>query len=265
MSVVDVHSHLMPGVDDGARDDDEAAGALARLRDDGVATAITTPHFQGSLTLDPARQAERLEELDRGWERLLKVRARGNGAPDLVRGVEVLLDVPDPRVDDERLRIAGGPFVLVEFPHMTVPPAPTRPLEALRAAGWIPVVAHPERYDGMGSSPDDGVAEVRRWRDAGAYIQVNGVALTGRYGDNARRLAVALLEAGAVDYLGSDYHSRGRPRISDYRDLILELGNEDGWTLLSHTNPGRMAEGKAPIPVPGLRLRRSLVERLLGR
>lgn len=265
MSVVDVHSHLMPGVDDGARDDDEAAGALERLRDDGVETAITTPHFQGSLTLDPGRQAERLAELDRGWERLLEVRARGNGVPNLVRGVEVLLDVPDPRVDDERLRIAGGPFVLVEFPHMTVPPAPTRPLEALRAAGCIPVVAHPERYDGMGSSPADAVAEARRWRDAGAYLQVNGLALIGRYGDSVRRVAIALLEAGVVDYLGSDYHSRGKPRISDYRDVVRELGNEDSWTLLSHTNPGRMAEGKAPIPVPGLRLRRTLVERLLGR
>jgi protein-tyrosine phosphatase len=265
MSVVDVHSHLMPGVDDGARDDDEAAGALKRLRDDGVETAITTPHFQGSLTLDPARQAERLAELDQGWERLLEVRARGNGVPDLVRGVEVLLDVPDPRVDDERLRIAGGPFVLVEFPHMTVPPSPTRPIEALRSAGWIPVVAHPERYDGMGATPAAAVAEARRWRDAGAYLQVNGLALIGRYGDSARRLAVALLEAGVVDYLGSDYHSRGKPRISDYRDAVLENGNEDGWTLLTHTNPGRMADGKAPIPVPGLRLRRSLVERLLGR
>jgi protein-tyrosine phosphatase len=262
MSVVDIHNHLMPAVDDGARTPEDSVAALGRMREAGVVALVTTPHFDGSLTQDPKAQAKRLEELDQGWERLVEA-GRGGGV-ELHRGVEVLLDVPDPHPEDPRLRINGGPFVLVEFPSMTVPPGATRPLEVLRAGGWIPVLAHPERYHSAGSTPEETVAEARRWRDAGAYLQVNGPALLGRYGPDARMRAFALLEAGMVDYLGSDYHSRGEPRIVEYVELLRERGFDAGLALLTDGNPRRMLDGKPPLPVPPLPVvARSLLDRLL--
>jgi protein-tyrosine phosphatase len=263
VGVIDMHNHVIPGVDDGARDVPEAVAALQRLADAGATAVLTTPHFQGSLTHHPASQAERLAELDRGWELLLE--APDRPPLDLFRGVEVLLDVPEPRLDDERVRIAGGPFVLVEFPYMTVPPGSTRPLETLRADGWVPVLAHPERYHGAGSTPAHMVDAARRWRNAGAYLQVNGPALLGRYGPEARRRAVALLEAGVVDYMGSDYHARGEPRIMEYMAVLREGGHDGALTLLTETNPGRLLDGLPPLPVPPVRFARSLLDRLLRR
>jgi protein-tyrosine phosphatase len=263
VSLVDLHSHMVPGVDDGARNVAEAVAALGQLAEAGARTVITTPHFQGSLTSHPTRAAERIEALDRGWERLLS--APGLPELELYRGVEILLDVPDPRPADERLRIAGGPFVLVEFPHMTVPPWSTRPLEALRSDGWMPVLAHPERYDGDGSSSERMLELARTWRRAGAALQVNGPSLVGRYGTEARARALALLERGLVDYLGSDYHARGATLISEYRAAFLEDGHEDAWALLTETNPRRMIDGEPPLPVPPVQLHRSWLDRMLRR
>lgn len=254
MSLFDIHTHLVPGVDDGARDVDEAVAALRRLAGAGVTAVLTTPHADGSLTLDPARQAARLDELDRGWARLMEA---DRPELELHRGVELMLDVPNPSPDDPRLRIAGGRCVLVEFAHMIVPPGATRPLEALVSGGWIPVLAHPERYHGAGASPEALVTAARSWRDAGAYLQVNGPALVGRYGDEPCRRATALLEAGLVGYLGSDYHARGETMIQDYRAFMLESGNHDAWALLTDTNPRRMIAGEPPLPVPPLRLGRA--------
>lgn len=261
--MIDLHNHVVPGVDDGARDVPEAVAALQRLADAGARAVLTTPHFQGSLTLQPAAQAERLAELDHGWERLLE--APDRPPMDLFRGVEVLLDVPAPRLDDERVRIAGGPFALVEFPYMTVPPGSTRPLETLRGDGWVPILAHPERYNGAGSTPAQMVDWARRWRNAGAYLQINGPALLGRYGAEARRRALALLEAGVVDYMGSDYHARGEPRIQEYMAVMREGGHDGALTVLTETNPGRLLDGLPPLPVPPVRFARSLLDRLLRR
>jgi protein-tyrosine phosphatase len=259
MSLVDLHNHLVPGVDDGARDVGQALDALARLAAEGVVAVITTPHFSGALTHSPERQARRLAELDRGWAVLEGAAERP--AVSLHRGVELMLDVPDPRVEDPRLRIGGGAFLLVEFPHMMVPPASERVLERLRGEGWYPVLAHPERYEGM----DPALSLPRRWREAGAYLQLNGPALVGRYGQRVRARALALLRAGLVDYLGSDYHSRGEPRIGEYRQWLRDREGLEALELMSETNPTRLLEGIPPLPVPPLAPRRSWVSRLFDR
>jgi protein-tyrosine phosphatase len=257
MSVIDLHSHLMPGVDDGAGDVAESVQALEQLAAAGVTAAITTPHFQGSLTHGAGRQALRLEELDHAWGML--ERAPDRPEVELFRGVELLLDVPDPKVDDPRLRLNGGPFVLVEFPYMMVPPGSARVLEKLRTDGWQPILAHPERYEGQ----NPGLNDARRWRAAGACLQLNGPALLGRYGETVRRRAFALLEAGLVDYLGSDYHSRGQPRIAEYRAALEDRGAGELLELLTETNPKRLLEGLPPLPVPPLSPRISWLSRLL--
>lgn len=256
MKVFDLHSHLMPGVDDGARSDEEARLALDRLAAAGVTAALTTPHFRGSLTHEPAACDARLAELDAGWSRL---RAAADGRLELHRGVELLLDVPDPRPTDPRLRLGGGAFVLVEFPHMTVPPNADRPLQGLREQGFIPVLGHPERYQGVG----DPVDAALQWRRAGAYLQVNGPSVLGGYGEPARLRALALLDAGLVDYVGSDFHARGEPMVQAYAAALSNAGrNDEQMELLMRTNPARLVEGLDPLPVPRLSLSRSLWSRL---
>ena len=127
LSRTDFHSHLIPAVDDGAPDREFSAGALARFRAEGVGTIITTPHFNASLTLDAARLAERLEQLDAGWAVLESVvrddAAQFGTSLTVLRGTEVRLDVPEPDLSDPRVRLSGGRFVLVEFPALRLPPS----------------------------------------------------------------------------------------------------------------------------------------------
>lgn len=257
--MIDFHSHLIPGVDDGAADVEQAAAALAAFREQGVHTAVATPHVNGSLTRTPDALAARLAEIDAGWAALEGV-AEGSGVR-VLRGAEIMLDVPAPDLSDPRLRLAGTPAVLVEFPFMNVPPNALQALFELRMAGWLPVLAHPERY--ANASPD--LADAAEWRRMGAALQVNAGSLLGRYGKTASMLAWGLVEHGLAAYLGSDYHARGRCAVAECRAELERRGGEHHARLLLEENPRRMLEGEPPLPVPPLSQRRPFWKRILRR
>jgi protein-tyrosine phosphatase len=245
MAIIDFHNHLMPGVDDGARDPEGTRAGMRAFRTAGVAGAIATPHFAGSLTLDAAQFAARMAELDAGWRALRECAAAEEFR--VWRGAEVALDIPSPELGDERLRLAGTRFVLIEFAFMAVPVNSADILAGIRERGWVPVLAHPERYLRM--------LHLRelpaRWRAAGALLQVNGASLLGRYGPEARQVARRLLAAGEADYVCSDYHVRGEPRTAEYRAAIARHGPEQA-ELLLEVNPGRLLQEQLPLPDPPL-------------
>jgi protein-tyrosine phosphatase len=224
-SITDFHNHLVPGVDDGAQEPEDSAAALARFRAEGASQVITTPHFLGSLSLDRGRCDVRLAELDAGWEVLRAVvdadAAQMGSAMRVERGVELMLDVTDPDLSDARLRLAGGPFVLVEYPALRLPPLNAEfALQGLRARGWIPVVAHPERYRNLNPS----LAELARFRAAGAFLQMNAGSLFGDYGKTAAGHASRILMAGEADYVASDYHTRGEPGMHRFVRAMIDAG-----------------------------------------
>jgi protein-tyrosine phosphatase len=258
MPIIDFHNHVIPGVDDGAMTDEESADALRAFAAQDVSHVVATPHFNASLTQRADLLAERLRELDEGWERLQRIAALHVPELHVLRGAEVMLDTPISDISDERLRLAGTRFVLCEYPFMTIPPNSTGALSGMIDAGYIPIVAHPERY--VGAEPDCALAG--KWRGAGALLQINAGSLTGRYGDRARANVHALLERGAADFMCSDYHSRGRISTGTAKRLLTEMGGEEQFQLLTSTNPRRMLDGEAPLPVPPLRIRRGVADRV---
>ncbi|MBX6363105.1 MAG: hypothetical protein IRZ00_04495 [Gemmatimonadetes bacterium] len=257
---VDLHNHLLPGVDDGAPDVAASRRGLEALRTDGVERLAVTPHFDASLTVRPDALARRMEELDRGWEALSALAGEEFPGMQVTRAAEVMLDTPEPDFSDPRLRLGGGPYVLVEFPFALSPAFSGRVLAAIRAAGWSPVVAHPERYATVPTI----VRAAEAWRGAGAVLQVNGLSLIGRYGPEPKAAAEALFEAGLVDYVASDFHARGRPLVRDYVAVLRRACTEEAVELLTRTNPARILNGEAPLPVGAVRLRRGLWRRLIG-
>lgn len=268
MSITDFHSHLMPGVDDGARNPADSAAALARFRSEGAGQLITTPHFLGSLTLDPARAEARLAELDEGWNALTEVvvadEIKMGSALRMERGAEVMLDVPEPDLSDGRLRLAGGPFVLVEYPMLRLPPVNAElPLVGLRMRGWMPVVAHPERYRNL----DPTLVELPRLRNAGAFLQLNAGSLFGDYGKTAAGHARRILMAGEADFVASDYHARGEPGLQRFVTTMTDAGYGEQAELLTVTNPARLLAGEPPLRVPPIQAKsetRSLWDRFFG-
>jgi len=133
--MLDFHNHLMPAVDDGAVDIDESRAGLQTLQAHGVTGIITTPHLRASLTLRPRDLAGFLGVLDGAWSSRTSLAAAEFPDLHLERGVELMLDVPNPNLDDARLRLAGTSYVLAEFPSMTVPPHSTLAIRNLRQSG----------------------------------------------------------------------------------------------------------------------------------
>jgi protein-tyrosine phosphatase len=246
--MIDFHSHLMPGVDDGAADLDESRSGLAAMREQGITTIITTPHIRASMTDRPRELEQYMSALDAAFDQLATLAA--TEFPDLrvERGVEMMLDTPQPSMGDLRLHLAGTIFVLMEFPYMTIPPNSSMAVRELRGRGVIPIVAHPERYSNMASNVD----LIESWKDAGAYIQVNAGSFVGQYGNTARRLAWGILERGMADYLCSDYHSRGRLSVRACSAALLERGGAAQLRMLTLTNPQRMLRSEVPLPVEPL-------------
>ena len=246
--MIDFHSHLMPGVDDGAADLDESRSGLAAMREQGITTIITTPHIQASMTDKPRDLDRYMAALDTAFDSLATLAA--TEFPDLriERGVEMMLDTPQPAMGDLRLHLAGTSFVLMEFPYMTIPPNSATAVRQLRGRGVIPIVAHPERYSNMSSN----VELIESWKDAGAYIQVNAGSFVGQYGNTARKLVWGIIERGLADYLCSDYHSRGRLSIRACSAALLERGGAAQLRMLTLTNPQRMLRSEAPLPVEPL-------------
>lgn len=257
---VDIHNHLVPGVDDGARNLRAVIDSVERMTRLSIRRIVTTPHIEGSLTLDPGALEHRLSEVSEAWERAATAIGQSFPEVEFRRGHEVALDVPNTDFSDPRIRMAGTSFVLVEWPRLQLPPGTVRVLHRIREQGYRPIVAHPERYSGMSQA----LSVAGQWRDAGAYLQVNYGSLVGRYGPEAQSTAHRLLRRGWADYLASDFH--GHTRLKVYKAeawaTLEDLGAEEVLVYLCRTNPGRLLADQEPLPVPVLPPERGFWARL---
>lgn len=252
--IVDLHSHFIPGVDDGARNPEEALRALIAMAAQGCDSCVTTPHIDASLTRNRTALAARLAMFDRGWDELGAASARhlerrdSAPIPMLFRGVELMLDDPEPDLSDAKLRLCGGQYVLCEFPALQLPANAYVGIASLAREGWRPIVAHPERYRNLDAS----LESLRRMREVGAYFQVNAGSLTGKYGRQAELHVRRLLELGWVSFMASDHHARGTPQLADAVQLLSESGGLRQATQLLVENPRRILIGSTPQHVPAI-------------
>lgn len=244
--MIDVHCHLLPGVDDGARDVDEAVATLRELAGQGYAAVVLTPHLRG------ARVAQGLpSRFDRAFEAL---RPAAPAEVALFRGVELMLDVPIPELPTpERFTLARSRYLLVEFPLVVLAQTATSLIAQLKSQGLIPLVAHPERYGSCS------VPAVRAWRAAGAAIQVDATTMTSRSGRGER--ARALLEHGLADVLAADNHGDSRSLLAA-AEFLEAFGAERAAMALTLTNPHAMVENRDLEPVEPVQFVGSLLDRM---
>ena len=243
--MIDVHTHLLPGVDDGSPSVDVSVPVLERFAADGVEIVVCTP------LLDASKAAS--APYERHLEILAELRQRAPARPELRLGWEIMLDVPGVDLRDRRFTLGGSTAVLVEFPRMMVPPRASDELFRLRMSGVVPVLAHPERYWGCT------VAKVEEWRGVGAVIQMDAAGLLGS--DSSAALASQLLEGGLVDFLASDTHGDTRALLPARR-WLEELGAAEVAELLTRTNAARLLANEPMLPVAPLPRRRGMLGRL---
>jgi len=253
--LADLHTHLIPGVDDGAPDLESALQVLQAFFDDGVRSVAATPHLNAS-NLNGSRRAL----ADETWPGLARAARDRFPGVTLYRGYEIQLDVPELDLGDPGLRLAGSRYALVEFYAFTVPEGSTEALARIAEDKYVPIIVHPERYWGY----DRGYGVVADWRAAGALVQLNSGSLLGEYGENVRLVAHRFLAEGRVDLIASDNHARPErsPSLRAAWDYLVAEGLEEQARLLLATNPQRILRDEPTLNVGRLERTRGLFARL---
>lgn len=243
--MIDVHTHLLPGVDDGSRSIESSVETLRRFAADGVTAVVCTPHLNASRVAEAPH--ERHDEL------LAQLAAAAPSVPRLLRGFEILLDAPGADLSDARLGLGGSTARLLEFARMGLPPTAPKELLRLRMSGLVPIVAHPERYWGCN------VAVVQKWRGSGAVIQMDVTAILGPR--RMHRFAEELLARGMVDLFASDTHVDQRT-LKTARQWLEEVTTKETANLLTYENPRRLLADDDVLPVPPIKLHLDMIRRL---
>lgn len=233
--MIDIHSHLLPGVDDGSRSVEMSMPVLEQFAADGVTCLVLTPHLAASRAA--SAPVERNQAI---FEELRSVAPRGL---ELLLGWEIMLDEPNVDLRSRGLSLGGSGAVLVEFPLQGVPAQAGSELYRIRCSGVVPVLAHPERYYGCT------LERVDEWRRAGAVIQMDTAGLLGR--GPISKLSRALVQAGFVDLFSSDNHGDTRSLVTA-RDWLLEVSTQEHADLLTRTNARRLLDGEPLLPAPPL-------------
>ncbi|MCS6816735.1 MAG: hypothetical protein N0A16_02160 [Blastocatellia bacterium] len=241
--MIDLHCHLLPGVDDGPRTWEEAIALGVRLAEEGVTLAVTTPHVFWGRSPNPA--PEQIQEGVAQLNRALQGRLR------VLPGAEVRI-VPELRawadrvmrsaVDGDRaLLLNGTSYVLLEFPSEVVPSGADRLFFELLTAGVRPILAHPERNAALRHRPE----RLRHFVAQGCYVQVDAPSLLGDYGREAQRVAQRWIEAGWAHVIASDAHSlRTRPpKLRRAWEHIVRAYGEAVARALFIENPKAIVEG----------------------
>ena len=213
----DLHSHLVPGVDDGSASVEESLASLAALGAEGVAALVTTPHLLLPRLATDEDITRELATQRAAFEVLAEAVRAGDGLPSIALGQEIWApDVYQIRrvVGRTDVGLAGGHYLLVEFGFDLQGTHEDVVREAVAGGRGI-VVAHPERYRYVaGAEP---LALMRRWRELGALLQVNAGSFSGYYAHSnpeAQDLAWAMVRLGLVDLVSTDHHGTRRAGVS---------------------------------------------------
>ena len=242
-SIVDLHSHLVPGVDDGTRTIAESLEALTTLYREGVRAAVTTPHLLVPHRPTDAAIQRELDAHRRAFDELAGAMAGRDELPTLWLGQEIW--APDASAAKRVVRRSDvgmpGKFLLVEFGFELQGNHNDVVREVLDAGRQI-VIAHPERYYYLPGH--DPLEVMRTWQEMGALLQVNVGSLTGHYNRSSpgsESLAWRMIDQGLVDLLATDHHGPRREGVSP-REAVE--------TLIAR---GELALAeRAMVEVPGL-------------
>lgn len=204
---VDMHSHVLPGIDDGAQTPEESIVLVKSMIALGIKKIIATPH----IMVDYYRNTP--ETINNALTILKEAVAK--------EGLDIIIEAAaehyfdetfEARVDEDRLMLMGDGYALFEFSFINQPPNAIPVIQKMTKKGHKPILAHPERY------PYLSIDELEMIRSWGCRLQLNTISLTGYYGDSTRKKAEALVDEGMIDFISSDMH---HPRhAAAYQDAL---------------------------------------------
>jgi len=193
----DLHSHLIPGIDDGAQNMEESIILIRRMMDFGFKKLITTPHIMADYYRNTP------DSIINGLKVLRQELVTRNIDIEIHAAAEYYLDETfENKLNRGDILTLGGRYVLFELSYINYPQNLFEIIDKIKERGFIPMLAHPERYPYLAGS----IENYERIKDSGCYLQLNALSLTGYYGKSTQKVAEELVDNCLIDFLGSDLH-----------------------------------------------------------
>src|SRR5438309_7039373 len=236
LPMVDIHCHILPGLDDGAKSLEEALQMAEMAIEDGITHVVATPHANGEYLFDSNLVRQRQNELQ---SRLGNRLTLGTGC-DFHLSVENLKTI---RSWPKKYSINHKRYLLVEFADFAIPPTAEEALHGLQLLGLSPIITHPERNRLIRSQPQ----RLWRWLRQGCYIQVTAQSLLGKWGESARKQVEEWLDQKIVHFFASDAHNATRRplRLGEAYAVVAGRWGEPTAQALFRENPLAAFEGRA--------------------
>lgn len=235
--MVDLHCHILPGIDDGAQNSSDSLEMAKQAVEEGIHTIVATPHYhknvyENTKTTILAKTAELNDELNKA-------------------GIDLrILPGQEPRIDGdlltnldrgEAITLAGSPYVFVEFPSASVPRYSEKLFYDLQQNGYIPIIVHPERNQEIIERPEMLYQFVKN----GTLTQVTAASLSGDFGKKIKSFSLQLIESNLTHFVASDAHNTTIRRFRNqeaYKQISLKFGSD--YEYMFKENAELLIEGK---------------------
>jgi protein-tyrosine phosphatase len=193
--VTDMHSHVLPGIDDGAQNVDESIFLIKKMMALGIKKIIATPHVMIDYYRNDA------DSIGNALATLKAALKEQNIDIDISAAAEHYFDETfEKRIDERKVFTMGDNYALFELSFVTQPPNLISIIQKMKDAGYKPILAHPERYGYMD------IEQMKTIRSWGCDLQLNTISLSGYYGKHAKRIAEEMVDNQMVDFISSDMH-----------------------------------------------------------
>ncbi|MHB8126282.1 MAG: tyrosine-protein phosphatase [Desulfitobacteriaceae bacterium] len=237
--MIDIHNHILPGLDDGAKSMEETLGMVRQLQTAGFHTLIATPHvMEGGAFLSP-------EEILEVTELVQQQVTEAGISVRILPGAEnyIFPDMAKWASEGKLITLGNtGKYLLVELPMLEIPRYTDQVFFDLQVNGITPVLAHPERQKVLVDEPE----RLLDWARKGILFQLDLRSMSGKYGSEARRLAELMLRSDLVHFIGTDAHRIARSELA-YQEAFENVSGiveEKKFQELTLTNPQNVLEGK---------------------